>query len=173
MPKVKGRERTKAYLRSLPGVIERKLLRGAARAAINVVKDEAAAAVTSDTVRADLVIKVQKRGTKIVATLYVKAGWSRSLANWLEYGTDPHVISVDLGASGGRTARRINDEGKAGTLVIGGTPVGATVLHPGSRPHPFLRVSLDRKQAEALAAAQTHITSRAPRLGSIAEGEDE
>ncbi|MBY9062303.1 HK97 gp10 family phage protein [Sphingomonas yunnanensis] len=173
MAMVKGRERTRAYLRQLPGEIERKLLRGAARAAIGVVKDEAASEVTSDTVRGDLRTKVRKREKKIVATLYVAPGWSRILANWLEYGTDPHVISVDLGASGGRTARRINDQAKAGTLVIGGTPVGATVLHPGARAHPFLRSSLDRKGAEAIAAAQSYITTRAPTLATLDEGDDE
>ncbi len=173
MATVKGRERTRAYLRQLPGEIERKLLRGAARAAIGVVAKEAADEVTSDTVRDNLQTRVQKREAKIVATLFVKAGWPRSVANWLEYGTDEHVISVDLKASGGRSARRLNEQQKSGTLVIGGQPVGATVVHPGAKAHPFLRVSLDRRGADAVAAAQSYINARAPRLASISEGDEE
>lgn len=174
MVSVKGRASTKAYIRQLPGKVEERLLRGAARAAINVVEAEAADRVTSDEVRENLQTRVRKDQDKVVATLSVKPGWARSVANWLEYGTSPHFISVDADQSGGRSARRVNDLAKGGTLVINGTPVGGTVFHPGARPHPFMRVSLDLRGRDALAAAQSYINANASKLGlAHSSGNDE
>lgn len=165
MPTTRGKAETKAYLRQLPGKIEERLLRGAARAGIDVIEKEAADRVISDEVRENLQTRVRKREDAIVATLSVKPGWARSVANWLEYGTVGHYISVDPTATGGRSARRVNTLAKQGVLVINGTPVGATVWHPGARPHPFMRVALDVKAGDAIAAAQGYIDAKAPRLG--------
>ena len=174
MVSVKGRAGTKAYMRRLPGMIEHRLLRGAARAGIGVIKDEAEDRAISEDVRGGLRTRVQKGDDKIVATLFVKPGWARSVANWLEYGTSPHFISVDADQSGGRSARRVNDLAKGGTLVINGTPVGGTVFHPGARPHPFMRVSLDLKGRDAVAAAQSYINANASKLGvANSSGDDE
>lgn len=172
MPTVKGKARTKQFFRQLPGEIEQKLLRGAARAAIGVIADEAAERVTSDEVRENFQKQVRKREDHVVATLSIKAGWPRSLANWLEYGTEGHFISVDTSQSGGRSVRRLNEQSK-GSLVIGGEPVGTTVWHPGSRPHPFLRVSLDLRGSDAVEAAQAFINARAAKLGLVSDTGDE
>ncbi|MDR7102990.1 HK97 gp10 family phage protein [Croceicoccus sp. BE223] len=54
--------------------------------------------------------------------------------------------------------------------------VGGAVLHPGARPHPFLRVSLDLKAGEAIAAAQGYINARIAREGlggpDVPEGDE-
>lgn len=169
MPTSKGKVRALAYVRSIPEQIENKVLRGAARAAIDVIADEAGLRATSDEVRENLVKKVRLKDGRVIATLTVKEGWARTLANWLEYGTEGHFITVDARDNGGRSVRRTNDLVKAGTLVIGGTPVGPQVWHPGARPHPFLRVSLDVRGAEAAATAQSYINAKVAR-GRISGG---
>ncbi|MEH3046504.1 HK97 gp10 family phage protein [Sphingomonas adhaesiva] len=173
MVTVRGRAETKAFLRQLPERIESRLLKGAGRAAIDVIGDEAGERVRSDVVREGLKKEVRVRDGRIVARLYVENGWARSLGTWLEYGTVGHFISVDRDQSGGRTARRVNDLAKEGTLVIAGSPVGATVWHPGATAHPFLRVSLDVKADEAVQAAQRYINANVSRLGNAAGDEAE
>lgn len=170
MPTVKGQAETKRFFRQLPEQIERRLLRGAARAGIDVVADEAADRVTSDAVREGFQKRVTGKDGVVTATLSLKPGWARSLGTWLEYGTAPHVISVDPDLSGGRTARRLNTLAKQGVLTIGDRPVGATVYHPGARPHPFMRVSLDVKEREAVDAAQRYINAKVRRLGVAGGG---
>ena len=173
MPTVRGKARTKAFMRKLPEQIANGMLRGAARAAIGVIEEEAAERVTSDTVREALKVTVRRREDKIFATLSVEPGWARSLGTWLEYGTIGHFISVDMTESGGRSARRVNELAKQGTIVIGGKPVGATVWHPGAEAHPFMRVSLDVKGDDARRAAQQFINTAAPRLGVAGGGSGE
>lgn len=165
MPTTKGKSRTLAYVRALPRQIEDKLLRGAARAAIDVIADEAAQRVTSDEVRENLQTKVRIKDGVVVASLTVKQGWARTLANWLEYGTEGHFISIDARDNGGRSVRRTNEQVKEGTLTIGGTPVGPQVWHPGSQEKPFLRVSLDLRGTDAAAAAQGYINTKVAKRG--------
>lgn len=92
-----------------------------------------------------------------------------NLPLWLEYGTDAHFITVDDSQRGGMSVRKINDGRKAGTLAIGGEPVGATVWHPGAKAHPFLRPSLDVKEADAIRSAQHYIYTRATKAGVIGQ----
>lgn len=172
MPTVRGREEMRRFMAQLPGQIEAKVLRGAARAAIGVVKAEAADRVTSDEVRDALTVSPTKvEGGLVTVRLKVKGQWPNSVANWLEYGTSPHFITVDDSQREGMTAARINRLGKAGTLVIGGKPVGKTVHHPGARPHPFMRVSLDLREQDAIAAAQSYINAHVTPAGIIDGGE--
>ena len=152
------------------------LLRGAARAGAAVVLDEAKARVTSEQVGEALISKVSGDTTRVVAKISVKSGWARSIGIWLEYGTSRHLITVDASQRSGRSVNRINRLAKEGdnshSLVIGGQFVGAPVLHPGARPHPCLRVSLDIKRAEAMAAAQSYIDSRVRTTGVTGAAED-
>lgn len=164
MAKVKGRDAVRQYLRQIPDKLERKILRGAAKAAATVIADEAKLRVVSSEVES--AIKISTRQTepgRVVAKVQVK-GPGAYIAPWLEYGTDPHFISVAEDQRDGRSVRRINQQtreaGGDGSLVIGGKFVGKTVWHPGARPHPFLRPALDSKEAEAIAAAQTFINSK-------------
>jgi HK97 gp10 family phage protein len=161
MPTVKGREEVRAYIRQIPVALEAKVLRGAARAGARVIADEAKSrSISSEVAGAVKISTRQDVPGRVVAKVQVK-GPNAYLAPWLEYGTDPHFITVDASQRQGIGTRRLNQavreaEGD-GSMVIGGKFVGDTVFHPGARPYPFLRPALDAKQAEAIAAAQAHI----------------
>lgn len=177
MPTVRGRSEVKRFIAQLPGDIERKLLRGAGRAAANVIADEARDRSISSEVSGAIKVKVSAAEGRVVAKVQVR-GKGAFIAPWLEYGTKPHLISVDDSQRGGKSVKRINDLAKATgsshSLVIGGKFVGATVMHPGATPHPFLRPALDTKEVEAIAAAQDFIRSRVTRAGIVGpdEGDD-
>lgn len=179
MVKVRGRQEVKAFLAQLPKQIEDKLLRPAAKRAARVIAEEAAARSESREVAEAITMKSRKGDGRITVTISVKPGWTYSLGVWLEWGTSAHFISVDESQRQGRSIGRINRLAKepdsSHSLVIGGKFVGKTVLHPGARPHPFLRPALDTKEREAIAAAQTYINSRIGPGGITgpAEGDDE
>ena len=173
MATVRGKDDVKRFMAQLSGQIEEKLLRGAARAAIGVVKAEASDRVASDIVRDALTIPPAKvTPGRIEVKLTVKGRWPGSIANWLEYGTGPHIIRASEGARAGRSVGRLNRQAKEGALVINGQFVGEVIHHPGARPHPFLRVSLDIKGAEAIATAQSYINTRV-KPGGIVGGDEE
>lgn len=164
MPTSKGGSEVRRYLAQLPGEIERKLLRGAGRAAAKVVAEEAKARSISSEVASAVKVKVESGDGRVTARIQVK-GPGAYIAPWLEYGTSGHFISVDDSQRMGMSVGRINKQAKEGSLVIAGAFVGTTVWHPGARPHPFLRPALDLKQGEAIAAAQSFINSRVGRGG--------
>lgn len=173
MVKVSGRENVRRYMRGLPADMRRSLLPGAARAGGRVIADEARERVASDAVRNGITLRVQQDDDHVTARIGVSKGWPLSLGVWLEYGTDPHYITVDDSQRQGMSANRINLLKKRdGVLVINGKPVGKTVLHPGARPHPFLRPALDTKERDAVAAAQAYIYSRIGKGGITAGRED-
>ncbi|TCD04274.1 HK97 gp10 family phage protein [Erythrobacteraceae bacterium CFH 75059] len=157
----RGADEVRAYIARTQVALATNILRGAARAAAKIVADEAKDRVISSDVRG--AIKVATRASdeqgRVIAKVQVK-GKGAYIAPWLEYGTDPHFISVDDSQRQGLSVGRVNTKVKEGSLVIGGNFVGATVLHPGARPHPFLRPALDVKQDEAIAAAQAYINTR-------------
>lgn len=166
MVTVTGREAVRSYIAGLPKEIEDKLLRGAGRAGIGVIADEARDRCISDKVKAAIKTKVKAEPNKIMARCTANMG-RLQLPIWLEYGTAPHFISVDDRQRGGLGLRRINtkvgeNEGN-GSLVIGGKFVGSTVWHPGAQAHPFMRPALDAKGGEAITAAQNYINSKISR----------
>lgn len=165
MPTVRGKGGVKQFFQQLPAKIEQNLLRGAARAGADVLADEIKARTPSQDVREGVRIRTKATPGRVVVKIDLEPGWARSVGNWLEYGTDPHFISVDDSQRQGMSTSRINRLGRAGTLVIGGKPVGKTVHHPGARPHPAFRPALDAKEGEAIAAAQAHIDGRLARFG--------
>lgn len=180
MPTVKGQRDVRQYIENLPRELEKKVLRGAARAGGKVVLEEARARSISSEVDEALIMKTRAQDGRILVTITVAPGWAFSVGTWLEWGTEPHFISVDDNQRDGMSVRRINrlnKDGKMGSLVIGGQFVGDTVWHKGAQAHPFLRVALDIKEAEARAAAQSYISSRIARGvivgGSEPEGDDE
>lgn len=164
MPKVRGRAAVKRFLTGLPAEIQNKVLRGAARAAADVVADEAKLRAPAEETREAITTRSKAEPGRITVVVTVKPGFGRSLGYWSEYGTSPHFISVDDGQRGGRGIGRINqqlkDNGGDASLVIGDRFVGSTIFHPGAQAHPFLRPALDLKRSEAIAAAQSHINSR-------------
>lgn len=169
MAKTRGREETRRFMAALPADLEKKVLRGAARAAGDVVADEARERVISDDTQAAIVVQRRSEPGQIKVRITVKPGWGRSVGFWLEYGTDPHFMSVAAEQSGGRSVQRIN---KTGAMLIGGN-FAATVHHPGAAAHPFLRPALDLKGKDAVAAAQSYINARVKRSGIVATEEPE
>lgn len=169
-------------LEELPALLVKRVLPGAARAGAQVIAAEAKGLLGgkradggggNKVLIADAVkVRARKRSGLIVARVMLD-GPGAYVGRWLEYGTDPHFISVDPGLRDGMTARRINKRVKGGdaalhaTLMINGKPVGTTVHHPGAAAHPFLRPALDTKEAEAKAAAQAYIQSRISRAGIV------
>lgn len=177
MVTVRGRSEVSAYLEALPEQIA-KVLRGAGRVGGKVIAAEAKERSASADVARDIVVHTREGKDRIVVTVTVKPGFNWSRALWLEYGTDPHFISVDDRQRGGRGIRRINQQLREadgdGSLVIGGKFVGATVWHPGARPYPFLRPALDIKAADAIRAAQSYINARVSKAGiKITSEEDD
>lgn len=168
----KGGDQVRRFIAQLPDKLEKTVLRGAARAAGKVVAEEAKARSVSDEVSDAISVVTKAQPGLVVAKVQVK-GPGAYKAPWLEYGTDPHFITVDDSQRQGMSASRINKLGKAGTLVINGEAVGTTVFHPGARPHPFLRPALDTKEAEAIAAAQSYINARVSRSGVTGSAEEE
>lgn len=170
MVNVKGRSEVKRFIGGIPAEVAT-LLRGAGRAGATVIADEAKDRVISREVRGAIKVATKAEDGRIIAKVQVK-GPGAYIAPWLEYGTDPHFISVDDSQRGGMSIGKINERVKAGSLVIGGNFVGKTVHHPGARPHPFLRVALDTKESEARNAAQAFINSRISKTGIRTEGGD-
>lgn len=186
MAKRRGGARWRQSMAQLPAELVKRVLPGAARAGAKVIADEAkvrlggrqatsgsgAKVLIADAVK----VRSKKREGLIVARVLL-AGPGSYVGRWLEYGTSAHFITVDDEYRERMTARRINrrisdgDGALHATLVINGKPVGASVYHPGARPHPFLRPAADTKEAEAKAAAQAYINSRVRRAGII--GTDE
>lgn len=165
MATVKGKADVSRYFAQIPAALETKILRGAARAAAKVVADEAKMrSISSEVTDAIKISTRQEESGRVIAKVQTK-GAGAYLAPWLEYGTDPHFISVAESERRGMSIGRINRGVKDGSLVIGGEYVGATVFHPGARPHPFLRPALDLKAAEAIAEAQSYINARLAREG--------
>ena len=163
MPTVRGKSAVKRYIADTPAKLTN-VLRGAARAGARVVSEEIKVRTPSDDVRDNLRVRTAKGDGTIAVKIDIKPGWARSVGIWLEYGTSPHLISVDESQRGGMSIGRINrrakDPDSSHSLVIGGAFVGKTVFHPGARPQPSFRPALDTKEAEAIAAAQQYINSR-------------
>jgi len=172
MPSVKGRGAVERVIAGLPAQIEAKLLRGAARAGGKVLIDGAKERSISSDVDDAIVMKRKSEPGRITVTITVEKGWARSVANWLEYGTDAHFISVAKEERGGKSVARINATDKR-SMIIGGKFVGDTVFHPGAKPHPFLRTTLDIDGAKAVAEAQKFINAHVTRSGIIASAEPE
>lgn len=175
MVTVRGKSEVRVYIAAVPAKMDA-VLRGAARAGAKVVAAEIEANTPSEAVRENLRIRSKAGDDHIKVTIDVKPGWARSLGTWLEWGTDPHFISVDESQRGGRSVSRINKQVRENegnhSLVIGGAFVGTTVWHPGIRPHPVFRPALDHKGPEAIAAAQAYINARVSRAGISAVSDE-
>lgn len=79
----------------------------------------------------------QRKGSKRMpgsVTVYIGGAWPKGAhAHLVEFGTAPHLITVDL------------KDALAGADVY-----GRTVLHPGTPARPFLRPAWDANKAQAL-----------------------
>lgn len=172
MGSVKGQAAVKRFLSDLPEALAKRVLRGAARAAATVVADEAKSLSLSQAVAKAITVKTLVKDGRVVAKVQVK-GRAAFIAPWLEYGTSQHFLSLPPGQLGGVSIGRANARLKDGTLKIDGQFIAGAVIHPGARPHPFLRPALDTKEAEAIAAAQSYVTARVGRRGMTGSEEQE
>lgn len=137
---VRGLAELQALLDTLPAKMEQNIIRGALRAGMKPIIDDAKrnVAVASGVLRDGLRISVRAKGGKVTASL--KAGGKHGyLASFIEYGTRPHRIP--------------------GPLVIGGRVI-AGVDHPGARARPFMRPALDGQAGAAVVAAGEYIKRR-------------
>lgn len=179
---VRGLQDLQKFLSMLPSQIEANVLRGALFAGAKVIRDEAKrlapvapptaknrrlykgyAGALRDSIRAGAML--DKKAGEVYA--YVRAGShgkSRKgkgadayYARWVEYGTAAHVIKA---RPGGPSASALNRRARKGSLRIGGNFVGASVMHPGSQPRPFLRPALDRRARDAVVAAAVYMRKR-------------
>jgi len=169
----RGGAEMRRFIGDLPAKLEKSILRGAARAAGEIVAVEARANAPAAETRADIVVRARAEPGRVTVRVGVKPGWGRTLGIWSEYGTDPHFISIADEDRQGRSVRRVNEQSKSGSLVIGSSFVGPTVFHPGARAHPFLRPALDTREGAALAAAQGYINSRITKAGIVGASEPE
>ncbi len=177
---VRGRSDVSRYLAQLPDVIAKRLLQPSARAGGKVLAREIKSRSISQDVSDAIVVKTRTEPTRIRVRVTVKGGWPASVANWLEYGTTRHFISVDDSARAGRSVRRINElanePGNSHSLVINGNFVGKTVLHPGAGAHPLFRPGLDAAAGDAIKTMQNEIYARLRKGGmaiDIPEGGEE
>lgn len=177
MAKRRSTAATRRYVTELPERFLQRVLPGAARTGAEVIAegakdllgDRKAETGGGGEVRiADSVkVKVRRKDGQIRARIMLD-GPGAYVGRWLEYGTDPHLISVSDEVRGGRTVARINTLAKEGSLIIGGQFVGQSVFHPGAQAKPFMRPALDTREAEAIAAAQSYINARGTRAGIAA-----
>lgn len=173
--KINGGKELIDLLDQVPRKFARNVVRGGARAAAVVVRDEAKRNVRrrSGKLARSLKVSVRIQGTLVTAKVASK-GDASYRAPWIEYGVKAHWIVVageelDIvrsrlkGGQRGSTKTRVRNLNKmvdAGSLVIGGNFVGPYVRHPGSRAYPFLRPALDTKAAEAINTMGTYMAER-------------
>lgn len=161
-----------AFLASLPEKLARNVARGGLRAAAVVVAEEAKHMARNEQVSAAIGVSTGRRGDLVYSKVRLK-GPGAYKGIWLEYGTLPHLISVQAGertTPAGRVIgigtinRNLRALAKAAdkpfSLVIAGRFVGPTVQHPGARPYPFMRPALDARQEAAVAAMATYVRDR-------------
>lgn len=140
--KITGGPALLALLDQLPTKIARNVVRGGARAAAGVVRDEARSTVRrkSGALAASLKLSTSTNGTVVSAKVRAK-GKHAFIAPSIEFGTAPHVIN---GAA----------------LKIGDRFVRGPVNHPGHAAFPFMRPALDTKAAEAINVMGDYIRAR-------------
>jgi HK97 gp10 family phage protein len=172
---IKGGRELLAALQSLPGKIERNIMRTALREGAKVLKAEAQThvPVRHGDLRRSVRVKVRTKGSTIIAS--VTAGNEKAWYwRFVEYGTGPHWISVREGDRPWRNTRRgpkafsirtINRMAQRGSLKIGENFVGSSVAHPGAKATPFMRPALDTKARAAIAAAVATVKRRLTKEG--------
>lgn len=174
MASARGVDETRRFITGLPAQIEAKLLPGVARAAGKVLAEEAREKCIDKEVGASLKVKVKAEPGRVVARVAPDPKMEGAFrAVWIEYGTDPHFVTVSEADRKGRSVGRINRLEREGSLIIAGHFVGPSVWHPGARPFPFLRPALDTAEAAAIAAGQAyadkHMTRSRITAGADAE----
>lgn len=164
---VKGLSDLQRFLDQLPAKIEKNIMRSALRAGAKVILEEARARVPVSTpnaknqslygaysgaLRDSLRVTTRYSRGKISASVKAGGGTKRGAdvfyAQWVEYGTRPHVI----------TARN-----RAYLSFAGGAY--KSVNHPGAQPRPFMRPAMDTRSEDAVIAVGRQIKARLTKAG--------
>lgn len=165
--RVKGLASLNEFLQALPVKVERNVLRAALRTGAKVIEADARSRIRSRSgaLAADLKSGSRTKGARVIGYVRNRLFY----APMVERGTRKHFISVDMDARPSRITRRgrrafgigtINRMLARGSLVIGGNLVGGQVVHPGSRPYPYLRPALDSRGQDAVVAAAVYMRGR-------------
>jgi HK97 gp10 family phage protein len=186
---VKGLDQLQKFLDELPAKLEANVMRAALREGANVIKEEAKAkapvakptargvkrygayrGALRDSIRVSARLIRGKVSAKVVAGGKTKRGADTYYAPWVEFGTAAHLIVAKDEKGGRNRATSINRQTKrrGGVLSINGR-FYASVMHPGSRPKPFMRPALDAKAQEALVAVAHGIKRRLTKQGLNAQ----
>ncbi len=177
---ISGLKELNDILKSLPEKIEKNVMRGAMRAGQKVMLDGAklnlGTITKQDTglLEKSLRIRFNRKSGKF--------GWLRSYliagdenayyAHMVEFGTVAHYISIKKEARLSRNTRKgkkdygismINEMVNRGSLKIGQHFVGTSVVHPGSKPKPFMRRTFDGYSSSALSATVEYLKKRIPK----------
>ena len=167
-------------MQDLPVKVEKNIMRGALRAGqkimLNAVQEQLRANNSYHTGKLARSLKIrfkrkaEKRG---FVSSFLSAGSAEAYyANWVEFGTAAHFISVKKEARPTRLTRRgireyslktINRMVNRGSLVIGKNFVGASVAHPGAKPKPFMRPAFDSNKEQSITAISDYIRKRLPK----------
>ena len=177
---ISGLKELDEMLKTLPTKIEANVMRGALRAGQKIMLDGAKINLASITKQDSGLLEKSLRIR--FARKSQKYGWLRShlyagdkdayYAHMVEFGTVAHYISVKKEVRPSRMTRRgrkafgistINEMVNRGSLKIGGQFVGASVVHPGSKPKPFMRRTFDAYSASAINASVEYIRKRLPK----------
>lgn len=153
---VKGLANLTKFLDELPANIEKNILRGALRAGMSTVLPVAQQRIhnISGLLAGGLKIGTNARGSVVMATIKT-TGPHGYLGAWVEFGTRVHTITAKNG----------------GALAFGGG-LHKSVVHPGAKPHPFLRPALDGQAEAALNAAAQYMRARLEKKGVDTSGID-
>lgn len=163
---VRGLAELQKVLDTLPVKIERNIMRGALRAGMKPVMEQAKANVPVRTgrLRNSMRIGTRSRGRTVFANVRVRDFVGR----FVEFGTRPHLIAaadsqkpVNRRASArqGRTVAASMRTVNRLVLKIGNW-FATSVNHPGAKPRPFLRPALDGQAGAAVRAAAEYMKAR-------------
>jgi hypothetical protein len=138
---VKGLAEVDRFLQQLPGKIQRNVMRGGLRAGAGELRDGARENVNSisGALARSYRLTTRARGTEVTAAVVS----NHYTAQWVEYGTKPHVIRAKDG----------------GALAFGGN-LYESVLHPGAKAQAPMRRALDERASAAVVAAGMYIRNR-------------
>ena len=168
--RVKGLADLQKFLDQLPAKMEANIMRSALRAGTKVIKNKATLNIDSKTGGLAKGLRISTRiRDGIVKSVLAARGPDGYKAMWVEYGTKPHLISVQedekkinyrLSAKRGYKVLESMTTVNRRSLQIGGNFVGPVIKHPGASPHPFLRPALDSGANEAIIATAEYIKMR-------------
>lgn len=164
---ISGLKELDEILKTLPAKIEKNVMRGAIRAGLTEIRNEAKSQLTSGghvksgdlqrSVRVSFARKSEKFGWM---RGHVKAGDDKAwYAHLIEFGTGSFYAGK--GSKSKRKPYEIRPKGRKSLFFAG--LMKEIVTHPGIRPSPFMRTAFDSKAAASIKAFADYMTKRIPK----------